>query len=220
MRLATGTLSRLWKNEYFKTTIVIILIVVIVFGFWYFFQFVQNTQYPALAVASGSMCNLPESYCDGWSHPFDRTLHVGDLIIVQGVNPKDIKTAPYPDGDIIIFRRPGIVDELIVHRAIESETVDGKRYFKTKGDGNPSPDSYFGEGTWDGMISEDFVIGKVVMRIPWLGHLALFMHNSYGIYIVVTLLIIMIVIEFILPALSSKETQTEPKEHMEKVPET
>jgi len=217
--LTAVTLKRLWKNEYFKTAIMIILIIVIVFGFWYGFQLVQNTQYPALAVASGSMCTLPGPYCDGWTHPFEHTLHVGDLIIVQGVNPAEVR-AEYPDGDIIVFRRPGSLDELIVHRAIENATVGDKIYFRTKGDGNDTPDSYSGEGTWKGMISEDLVIGKVVLRVPWIGHIALFMRNSYGIFIIVILIIIVVIVEFVVPAFAGKEARIEPEEGIEKTLET
>lgn len=191
--------------------------IVIVFGFWYSIQLALNTQYPALAVASGSMCILPGSYCDGWTHPFEHTLHVGDLIIVQGVNPADIKTGSYPDGDIIVFRKPGLLDELIVHRAIENATgPDNKIYFRTKGDGNPSPDSHTGEGSWNFMVSQDLVIGKVIMRIPWVGHLALFMHNSSAIFLIVIFIIILLIIELIIPIFTGKEAKTEHVESVEK----
>jgi signal peptidase I len=215
--LETTTLKRLWKNEYVKTAVMIILIITIVFGFWYGIQIVLNTPYPALAVASGSMCTLPGPYCDGWSHPFEHTLHVGDLIIVQGVNPKDIKTGPYPYGDIIVFRKPGSTDELIVHRAIDNATgPDGKIYFRTQGDGNPGPDSHTGEGSWNFMVSQDLVIGKVIMRIPWVGHLALFMHNSSGIFLIAIIIIILLVIEIIIPIFTGKEAETEQVEGVEK----
>ena len=205
---AATTLKRLWENEYFKTAIMIILIIAVVFGFWYGSQIVLNTQYPALAVASGSMCILPGSRCDGWTHPFERTLHVGDLIIVQGVNPKEIKAAPYPDGDIIVFRQPNTDGELIVHRAIENQTINNRIFFKTKGDGNGSPDST--------LLPEDYVVGKVIMRIPWVGHIALLMNNSSGIFIIAFLLILLIIAEFIVPLLTGKKDEVEQEENSEK----
>ena len=205
--LAATTLKRLWKNEYFKTAIMIILIIVVVFGFWYGSQTVLNTRYPALAVASGSMCTLPGSRCDGWTHPFEPTLHVGDLIIIQGVNPEEINAAPYPDGDIIVFHQISASGELIVHRAIESQTTDDKISFKTKGDGNDSPDS--------NLVPEDNVVGKVIMRIPWIGHIALLMNDSSGIFIIVFLLIILIIVEFIIPAFSGRKGEVEQRETSE-----
>ncbi len=206
------TVKRLWNNEFFKTALMVIFIVALVFGVWFGSQLVLNTSYPALAVASGSMCKLPGSYCDGWSHPFSRTLHVGDLIIIQGVDPENIKAAPYPDGDIIVFRHPEATKELIVHRAIEKQTVGGNISFRTKGDGNTGPDPQ--------LVPEDNVVGKVVLRIPWIGHIALFMHNSSGIFIIIFLIIIVVIIELIIPLFSREEAEVEQKENVEQDSET
>ena len=194
----TSLSKRLWKNEYFQTVVMIGLIVIIVFGFWYGSRAVLNTDYPMLAVASGSMCMLPGPYCDGWSHPFERTLHVGDLIVVQGMNVSDIYAAPYPHGDIIVFHSL-YSDELIVHRAIEKIVQDGEISYLTKGDGNTSPDT---------PIPADHIIGKVILRIPWIGHLALIMRNSAGVYLIVALILILIIIELLVPAFRGKESET------------
>ncbi|MEM3760732.1 MAG: hypothetical protein QXZ02_06460, partial [Candidatus Bathyarchaeia archaeon] len=97
--MAKEKLSRLWKNEYFNTALMVILLIAIVLGFWYGSQMVLNTPHPFLAVASGSMCTVQGMHCDGWSHPFSPTLHTGDIIVVQGINPEQIKTGPYPYGD-------------------------------------------------------------------------------------------------------------------------
>ncbi|MCW4047470.1 MAG: S26 family signal peptidase [Candidatus Bathyarchaeota archaeon] len=205
----TSTLKTLWKNEYFQTAVVIGLIVLVVFGFWYGSQLVLNTPYPALAVVTGSMCIPYDGACDGWTHPFTRTLHVGDLIVVQGVNPADLN-ANYPDSDIIVFHRPGNPDELIVHRIAAEEVVNGTIYFYTKGDGNPvdkwpnpiQPSEY---DPW-GRVSADQVVGKVVMRIPWLGQVVLFMRNSLGLPIVIALIILLVIVEFIAPLLKRKKS--------------
>ena len=194
----TSTFKRLWKNEYIQTAVMILLVIAIVIGFWYGSRAILNTDYPMLAVASGSMCLLPGPYCDGWSHPFEQTLHVGDLIVVEGINVSDIKAAPYPDGDIIVFHQL-YGDELIVHRAIEKRTQDGIISFVTKGDGNTGPDQ---------PIPAAQVIGKVILRIPWVGHLALFMRNSSGVYLIITLIIILVIIELLLPALRGRKPET------------
>lgn len=204
--MPAARLKQIWENEYFKTAAMIMVIIVIVFAFWYGSQLVLNTQYPALAVASGSMCTLPGSYCDGWFHPFETTLHIGDLIIVQGINPEKINAAPYPDGDIIVFHQPQAGGELIVHRAIEKQVINDKISFKTKGDGNAGPDS--------SMVPEDNVVGRVVLRVPWVGHIALFLRNSSGIFIILFFIIILVIIEFIIPVFTGKET--ERKENLEK----
>jgi signal peptidase I len=238
-KLTAEALRKLWKNEHFKTLLTIILIIVVVFGLWFGAQFVLNTPFPILAVASGSMCKPHYMYCDGYSHPFERTLHIGDLIIVQGISAKDVKTGFDPNGDIIVFHRPKSVssdpDELIVHRAIANVTKNGLIYFRTRGDGSQSSSgdqwnrdyrdgNTYENYTLDGMVSEKMLVGRVVMRVPWLGHIALFMRNSSGIYIILALLIILIIVEFALPMLRKKTPEKEPEvsteETREKPPET
>ncbi len=216
----TVNLKKLWKNEYVQTAIVIGLIALVIFGFWYGSQVVMNTPYPALAVVSGSMCIPYDGACDGRFHPFARTLHIGDLIIVQGVNPADLN-ADYPNSDIIVFHKPSNPEELIVHRIVAVDEIDGTLYFRTKGDGNsrvkwpdtPSTSEYDPWKTNDVPgVREDLVVGKVVMRIPWLGHVVLFMRNSIGLPIVIALIIILVIIEFIVPLLREKKLPEQQKE--------
>jgi signal peptidase I len=214
----TADFKKLWKNEYVQTAVVIGLIVLVIFGFWYGSQVVLNTPYPALAVVSGSMCIPYGSRCDGRFHPFARTLHIGDLIIVQGVNPADL-SADYPNSDIIVFHKPGDPEDLIVHRIVAKEERNGTLYFYTKGDGNgvnkwPSTPTTSEYDPWNGEqgVPEDLVVGKVVMRIPWLGHIVLFMRNSIGLPIVIALIIILVIVEFIVPLLRGKEPSEQQKE--------
>jgi signal peptidase I len=226
----TTAVERLWKNEYFKAAVMIVVVIGIVFGLWFGSQIVLGTPYPALAVASGSMCEMQPDFgngCDGWSHPFGRTLHTGDLIIVEAVDPKTINTGTQPAGDIIVFHRPNS-DELIVHRATAKMTMNGLVYFRTKGDwsgSNGTPDSWpddyrganYSSGGW---ISEKLVVGKVIMRIPWIGHLALFMRDSSAIYIIVAVIIVLIIVEFALPNSKTGKTEPEATENAESPIET
>jgi len=215
-------LKNLWKKEFAQTAIMIVIILVVVFGLWFGSQLVLGTPYPALAVASGSMCKVQYMYCDGWSHPFERTLHVGDLIIVKAVDPRELKTAPDPDGGIIVFHKPrsieALPDELIVHRAIANKTMNGLVYFRTKGDGSAGSGDYWGPdyrgenySSQDGMISEKLLVGKVILRIPWIGHLALLMRNSFGMYIIIALIILIVIVEFVVPELRGKKPETKPE---------
>jgi signal peptidase I len=215
----TATLKRLWKNEYVQTAVIIGLIAVIVLGVWFTVQAVLNTPDPALAVVTGSMCIPQDGSCDGWTHPFAQTLHVGDLIIIQGVNPADLNFT-YPYSDIIVFHKPTDPTELIVHRIAAEEVVDGKIYFYTKGDGNPVhkwPDAIqASEYDYWGKVSQDLVVGKVVMRIPWLGHVVLFMRNSVGLPIVIALILLLVIVEFIGPLLRGKKAKpAEPEQPRE-----
>jgi signal peptidase I len=228
----TTKAKKLLKNDYFQTVFVVALIVSIVIGFWYGSQLVMNTEIPpALAVVSGSMCIPYDGACDGWTHPFDRTLDVGDIIIIQGVDIQDLKT-DYPNSDIIVFHRPDNPDELIVHRIVDVTIIDGKRYFFTKGDGNSAPDTWptipktweydpWNNGNADipqGAVSEDLIVGKVVMRVPWVGYIAIFMHDNLGInneFIIIPIIIILatllIIVEFAEPLLRRKNKTVEQK---------
>ncbi|MCL2134646.1 MAG: hypothetical protein FWH37_03710 [Candidatus Bathyarchaeota archaeon] len=233
----TTTLSRLWKNEVLKTAIVIVLIPVLVGCFWFGLPRALNTEmFPVFTVTSGSMC-IPSGECDVFSHAFERTLHVGDLIVIQGVDAKELKTT-YPNSDIIVFRNPtkDVKDPQanIVHRIVDVVEVNGKFYFHTKGDGNGGSNVWpqtpmqgidrWQSGTGDslsafeGAISEDYVYGKVVMRIPWVGSIALLSQQYSVIPIILFLLIILLVVfEFVLPLMKKKslQPQTITKETIE-----
>lgn len=181
----------------------IVLIVMAVFAFWSGLRLALNTDYPVLAVASGSMSTVqPDS---AWSYPFVRTLHTGDLIIVEGVNPQDIYAAPFNEsgrsGDIIVFRASQLSDELIVHRAV-AWYDSNHTSLVTQGDGNPVPGPY-------SPTPVENVIGKVIFRIPWLGNLALLLQNNSGIYLILVLIIILIAAELILSVPESEENRNQ-----------
>jgi signal peptidase I len=205
--LAPSELKQLWKNEYFQTAMLILLVVVVVLGFWFGLRFALDTDYPMLAVASGSMCIVQPNRCDGWSHPFSQSLHTGDLIIVQGVNLQDIYAAPFNQsgrsGDILVFNDP-VLGELIVHRAVGTVMMNGQTEFLTQGDGNAE----LGIGPGPGSPTPpERIVGKVVLRIPWIGHLALFLRDQSGVYLILAIIIIVIVVELALTILGGKKTQ-------------
>jgi signal peptidase I len=204
--------KKLWKNNYFKTAIAIALIVAIVLGFFLALQLALNTPYPALTVESGSMC-IPEGrFCDGWSHPFARTLHIGDILIIQGVNPADLN-ANYPNSDIIVYRDPAS-NKLIVHRIVSEQNINGTIYFKTKGDANgpifwPDQPNYYDDIPDARGVPQDLVVGRVVMRIPWFGWITLFMRNNpWGLPVFIALILLLVVVEFIAPTLKRKKKRT------------
>jgi len=190
--------SKVLKNSYVKTAILGILLLGGVFAFWFGLRAGLRTEYPLLAVASGSMTP---------------TLNVGDLIIVQGVpNAGDISAASRPEGNIIVFHRPrpdsSFPDELIVHRAINKVENNGTWYFQTKGDNNLSPDFWTGPNTSTGMISQALLVGKVVGIAPWIGNVPLFIRTPTGMLIVILLFLLILFIEYI-PVLSKKsKTET------------
>lgn len=194
-------LSQILKNDYIKTIILAIILFVGVFAFWFGLRLAFQTEFPFLAVASGSM---------------EPVFYRGDLIIVQGgLNFTELNAAPedaQPPGEVIVFYRPGtsrptiywpVAGEahLIVHRAVNKTENNGTWYFQTKGDNNTGNDSWYGSETWQGRISEKLLVGKVVGKVPWLGHIPLFMHENtfLAALIIGFLFVVLIIVDFIFP---------------------
>jgi signal peptidase len=141
------------RRDYVQTIIMILVVILAVLIFWYGLRFAFRTQYPILAVASGSMKPV---------------LHEGDLILVEGVsNATNIHVAPAdadPPGEILVYQG---TTELIVHRAIDKRVVDGRIIFIIHGDANP-------DGANE-QVDEDRIVGRYTgLKVPWLGNIALF----------------------------------------------
>ena len=225
----------LWRNEHFKTAVAIILVIAIVLGLFLGLRTFLNTPDPALTVVSGSM-SIPYGASDNdfWrtiATPFDRTLSVGDIIIIQGVNPADLN-ANYPNSDIIVYHEPGDLNTLIVHRIVSKQEINGVWYFQTKGDGNgqqwpaiPSSDQYDSHTIWNSPqysstgIPQSYVVGKVVLRIPWFGWVTIFVKdNPWGLPIIIVLIILVAILEFVLPELRKKTPANSTPSPSQKLP--
>jgi len=187
--LATETLKKLWKNEYFQTVVTIALIFAIVFSFYFGSQIILGTEYPALAVASGSM--LP-------------TLNIGDLIIVQKVDPVQINADKFT-GDVLVFRDPRNPAELIVHRAVKIEKKGSHFLITTLGD------NMYGEKDQFSPWNSSLLIGKVVARIPYIGNLPLFFHSERNMYVFLLIILIILAVLMLPFSFSSEEKPSEEK---------
>lgn len=217
-----NAITKITKNDYFKSAVAIAVVITVVLGFFFGLRIALNTDVPVRVVESGSMCVPYDGACDGWSHPFVQTLHVGDIIVIQKIDPKDLNTN-YPNSDIIVYQNPTRpTDTPIVHRIVAVENIDGTLHFQTKGDGNgqkwpavPSPDDYDSNRLWSTRqgVPENLVIGKVVMRIPWFGWVTLFLRgNQWGLPIIISLIILLVVVEFVLPIIRKKKPETTPEQ--------
>jgi len=227
--------KKVLNNDYVKTAIAIALVVCIALGFFFGLGLVLGTEVPIRVVQSGSMCT-DAGGCDGWSHPFEQTLHVGDIIIIHRVNAEDLN-ANYPNSDIIVYQNPSLQNNLdaipIVHRVAEKyQDANGTWYFQTKGDGNGvhwptavSESEYDSHTLWStGQgVPENLVLGKVGMRIPYLGGITLFMkENDWALPVIIGLIMILIFVEFIIPAIKKpiKKTENVTGEQQQTQPQT
>lgn len=218
-----------YGKKFLNAFILLMLIVIGFVGFWFASRMILNTECPLLPVSSGNMC-ISQLRCDGLRHPFEPTLHVGDLIVVQGVDARSVEVA-YPNSDVIVFHIPKQnsyqIDELIITRVVVKEERDGTVYFRTKSDGEgthiwpETPDTsecdrwydYRKNYTRNDMISEKLLVGKVILRIPWVGHIALFMRKWSGILIIVILMVVLVVAKFLIPAFSSEKAEVKQGEN-------
>ncbi len=167
-------LKEMFKSDYVKSAIMLLILAISVFVFWFGLRAALKAEYPLCGVASGSM---------------KPTLRIGDLIVVQGLDPNEINAAMAPEGDIIVFYKPkGWRDpnDLIVHRAINKTLTDGEWHFKTKGDAN------FGPDPWE--VPEDYLIGKVVnLRVPLAGFITFLMRTPAGILVILPMLVVIFI---------------------------
>lgn len=169
------------RKEPFRTLILMGIVITAVFTFKMTLIAILKTEYPLQTPISSSM---------------EPTLHIGDLLIVQGgVDAKDIIAKPIT-GDIIVFRRPGKPEEFVVHRAIGKFKRGGRYYFTTKGDNNPVPDSW--------IVPEENIIGKVIWVIPYLGYVKIYLGTSWGIATIIILLGVIVIVET-LPTIKNDE---------------
>jgi|SRR3989338_5169179 len=137
-----------------------------------------GTQFPIVAVESGSMEHYG-SFDEWWeksqysyayfnitNEQFGKFIlkngfSKGDIIILRGAKPENIEK-----GDIIVFK--SLRPHPIIHRVVNRWQEGGSYYFQTKGDNyRTNPFSLQEEMR----ISSDRVVGKAVAKIPYLGYI-------------------------------------------------
>ena len=142
--------------------------------------------YKPMIVMSGSM---------------DPTIKVGDLIIVEETDLKDLKK-----NDIIAFR---VKDDTLVSHRIMDISYDGNRYyFETKGDNNNTKD--------DNLVKDKNVEGKYIFRIAKLGSFLIFISQPTGfIALLLAAIILFLIVILIIHSKSDKKEEELIKEFEE-----
>ena len=186
MERARQTLKWKQRSEITKTLFVIGIIVGITLGGYGIFTITMGTSNPLVVVESESM--LP-------------TLAVGHLLVLQARAPDQIQV-----GDIIVFNA-GYHDKPIVHRVIEIQNVTGELHYYTKGENNTLTDPGY-------RVYED-LIGIVVFAIPYIGHVTLFLHEPYGLAIVIILFLALLILPEFFMKDKDEESESEIQEEQE-----
>lgn len=160
----------LWKDDSLLSWLVNILIAFVLVKFLIYpgLGLVLQTDYPVVAVVSGSMTHEGLKFDSWWEQNqnwylehnvdsfddfnFRNGFNKGDIMILHGVEPKDIKI-----GDVIVYSSSTHMYP-IIHRVVEID--DGKFIFK--GDNNPTQDPM--------KVEEEQILGRAQFRIPYLGY--------------------------------------------------
>ncbi|MBI4448749.1 hypothetical protein HY641_01845 [Candidatus Woesearchaeota archaeon] len=173
----------LWEEDSVASWVanVVVAFVLIKFVVYPGIGLVFGTSHPIVAVVSGSMEHRGLSFADWWDHGsctgsgpvgmsdlygqyairsdqfstfrFKNGFNTGDLMVLVGDNDPDM-------GDVVVFFNPA--GEPIIHRVVNVSKANGLR-LKTKGDNN------CGSLWFEESIPPDLLIGKAVIRVPFLG---------------------------------------------------
>jgi signal peptidase I len=179
----------LWESNSIWSWIanVVIAFVLIKFIVYPGLGFILSTSHPIVAVVSGSMehdgsfdewwdsfaicegtpCTQKDFY-DSYnitkeefiSFSYKNGFNQGDIMVLKGSDAENIDV-----GDVLIFNnyRP----DPIIHRIVRKWEESDEYYFKTKGDHNF--ESISSRSLNETKISSDEIVGKAVLRIPYLG---------------------------------------------------
>ncbi len=89
--------------------------------------------------------------------------NIGDMVIVKEVEESKLKV-----GDIISYRDG---QNVVTHRIVKKNTVNGEIQYVTKGDHNNVEDHI--------ILTMDSIEGKVIGKLTYMGKIVLFMRNKF-----------------------------------------
>ncbi|MEE9509310.1 MAG: signal peptidase I [Candidatus Bathyarchaeia archaeon] len=156
------------KKRLLKIAILVIVIFSAAYGVLFSLRFALGTEFPVVIVNGVSM--IP-------------TYYEGDLLVVQGVPDKNMIEVQ----EIIVFHNPYSWDILIVHRVVEVRNLNEQLIFRTKGDNNVIQDHW--------QVREEHIVGRVLQKIPYMGGVVTAIQSPYGIGILYSLIVVVIVFE-------------------------
>ena len=156
------------KRRLLKIAVLVVIIFSAAYGVLFSLRFALGTEYPVVVVNGVSM--IP-------------TYYEGDLLVVQGVSEKSLIAV----SDVIVFHSPYSWDTLIVHRVVEIRPLNDQLTFRTKGDNNNVQDHW--------QVLEEHIVGRVLQKIPYVGGVVTAIQSPYGVGILYSLIVVVIVLE-------------------------
>lgn len=171
----------LWEDDSLLSWLanIIVAFVLIKFVVYPGLGFLLATTHPIVAVVSGSMHHSGnvDAFWDvqgNWydekgiskeqfnGYRFHNGFNRGDIMILVGSSRGTLEI-----GDVIVFSSSG--RDPIIHRVVNIRKEDGSQIYWTKGDNNA--DSIRSILVDETNIKESQIIGKAVVRIPYLGYI-------------------------------------------------
>lgn len=139
-----------------------VILTVILLFFWKYRGFAG---FKILAVTSGSM---------------EPAISTGSLVIETV--PRKLQA-----GDVITYKLSQNPRNLVTHRIVGIEKINGTNFFRVRGDAVNQPDA--------GLVSEDQITGKVILSIPFAGRIMVFGRSQTGVTFLVVIPAAIIVYE-------------------------
>ncbi len=181
------------------TALVLLILIALFLAYYTISTRTGNNENPFISlytIVSGSM---------------EPNINVYDVVVDKRVDsPIEIKP-----GDVITFTSTATLTRgvIITHRVVDVIEEDGKYLYKTKGDNNLSPDSAPAEF--------DYIIGKVIFRIPALGRIQSFIGTQAGWLLVIVIPALFVIISdilkiFKLTGVKNKIEKIEEKDKLQK----
>ena len=150
----------------FNVVILLIIIPILIYNITIIIKYIQNPKetpdflgFKTYEIVSRSM---------------EDTINKNDIIVVKKVDKNEIN-----ENDIISFDNG---NEIITHRIVDIENINGQTLYTTKGDNNRFAD--------DEKISFEQIEGKYVFKLSKLGYLMNFLKNRYFLIILFIILIL------------------------------
>ncbi len=165
----------IWEDDSILSWVVnvILAFILVKFVIYPVLGFMLGTGYPIVAVISSSMEHRSMGFDSWWENnkgwylendiakgmlseaKFKNGFNKGDIIILVGKNPEDIKKM-----DVVVYSSDSYKYP-IIHRVVQIDDTAEVVKFTTKGDNNPISDP--------AQVRTEQLLGKAVFRIPKLG---------------------------------------------------
>ena len=180
-KLLKKTWRFIWEDNSIWSWVVNIILAFVLIKFIVYpgLGLILSTSHPVVAVVSSSMehnMNFEAWWEENkdWymengineddfeTSSFRNGFNKGDIMVLVGKDAKNIEV-----GNVIVFRSSK--KDPIIHRVVKKFGDDNDIYFQTKVDNNE--DSIKNDALDETNIREEVIIGKAVLRVPFLGYI-------------------------------------------------